>query len=87
MFPGFVLGYKDENGFVHLYFHKGIDDNGKDIYKDIDFSKIPFSYSSIMNEDGSIDYMFENKKIRQISCKLIPYNQSLFNIKIKNLNL
>ncbi|MBO5948626.1 hypothetical protein J6Q66_07310 [bacterium] len=87
MFPGFILVYKDENEFIHLYFFKGIDDNGKDIYKNIDLSKIPCKYSEIKNIDGSFDYKFENKKISQISCKLVPYDQINHRIEIKTLKV
>ena len=35
MFPGFVNMYKDNDGFIHLYFFNGIDDDNENIYCDI----------------------------------------------------
>ena len=68
MIPGFVNIYKDDEEFVHLYFFNGIDDNDKPIYKDIDLSNIPFTYSCIT----PFDYKFDNKSIIRINCELVP---------------
>jgi hypothetical protein len=72
MFPGFVYIYKDKSKFVHLFFFKGIDDEYKPIYRDLDLSKIPFSYSEKVLNEYTSDYVFINKSIIKITCKLVP---------------
>lgn len=72
MFPGFVYLYKDEDSYLHLFFFKGIDDNLKPIYRDLDLSKIPFKFSINNLDEDTIDYKFENKSIVKITCNLVP---------------
>ena len=71
MIPGFVTIYKDNNGYVHLYFYQGIDDDETPIYRDIDMSNINADYDISINEDKSKDFKFFNKHIVKIHCKLI----------------
>ena len=87
MFPGFVNIYRDENEFIHLFFFSGIDDSGNDIYRNIDLSRIEFEYTRDDRSDGSIDYKFRNKSISQITYKLVPHDQTLFNIEQKTIKL
>ena len=84
MFPGFVNIYNDEENFVHLYFFNGIDDNDKPIYRDIDLSGVPFSYTSA-NIGGGTDYKFDNQSIVKIRCQLV--NNSTGEVTKKILSL
>lgn len=76
MFPGYIYMYKDIDKYVHLFFFKGIDNNMKQIYKDIDLSNIPFNYSMNQINDYTYDYKFENKNIIKISCNLVDLNNN-----------
>lgn len=87
MFPGFVNIYRDENEFIHLFFFSGIDDFGNDIYRNIDLSRIEFEYTRDDRSDGSIDYVFQKKGITQITYKLVPYDNTKFNIEQKTIKL
>jgi hypothetical protein len=71
MFPGFVSIYRDDEGFVHLYFFPGIDKYNKQIYRSLDLSNIEFDYKYTKHTDNAIDYKFTDKKIIKIRCKLI----------------
>lgn len=73
MFPGFVSTYRDNNNFVHLFFYPG-NDNGKEIYKDIDLSNCQFKYKEFKYLDKSVDYVFYNNNITKLLCKLIDAN-------------
>lgn len=71
MFNGFVTTYKDTNGFIHLYFFPGIDDDGSIIYRKIDLSNAKIAFDEKILEDGSSDFRFINKTITSISCNLV----------------
>lgn len=81
MIPGFAIAYKDIDKNVHVYFYPGYEDNGDKIYGDIEWNTL-LSYTEHKKDDGAIDYVFENKNIKNISLKLI--NKS--NKSIKKLN-
>lgn len=85
MFPGFVYMYRDKEDFIHLYFFNGIDDNDKPIYKDIDFSDIPFKYTCDKQSDFIKDYKFRNKTIIQINCKLAYIEGDKIETKVLSL--
>lgn len=85
MFPGFVSGYKDKEKFIHLYFFPGITDNGDIIYKKLNLDDCQFKYKEIVNNDGSFEYVFENKSIIKISCSLIRKDNNKLDMKIINL--
>lgn len=70
MISGFAIAYRDNNGYPVLYFYPGYDDNLNKIYADIDLSSLHQEYDWKRNDDGSIKCVFENKKIKNISCKL-----------------
>ena len=70
MIPGFCTAYIDKDNYRHLYFFHGIDDDDKPIYNDIDLKDYEFGYDIQKNEDGSIDYTFEDRHIIKIICKL-----------------
>lgn len=80
MFPGYVTMFKDNNGFIHLYFYPGLDENENFYYKDLDLSNCQLIYNEIANNDGSKEYVFENKNIIRIVCKLID-NKGELHIK------
>ena len=69
--PGFVTSYRDNDGFVHLYFFPGINNLNNRIYKDIDVNNINMKYTMQKNIDNSIDYKFFDKNIIKLHCKLI----------------
>jgi len=71
MFPGFVNTYKDNNGYIHIYFFHGIDYDGENIYNDIELSDLSMDYIKTENSDGSIDIKLNNKKIIKIHTKLV----------------
>lgn len=70
MFPEFVSLYKDENDNVHLYVFPGIDDNGKQIYKNIDLNRVGAEYKFTKNKDKSIDFIIMGN-IKTIKCTMI----------------
>lgn len=70
MFPGFATIYKDNLNNVHLYVYTGIDDDGKQIYRNIDLNNIKTEYTFIQNKDKSYDFTFKSK-INKIICSMI----------------
>lgn len=84
MFPGFVHIYKDNENFVHLYFFSGLMDDGNYMYKQIDLSNIPFTYT-YLSKDLVTDYKFDNKSIVKIKCQLVENKTN--NIEKKILTL
>ena len=78
MFPGYATCYKDKNNKVHLYFFPGIDDKGKHIYKDLDLST-EIEHTVNKYSDSAKEYIFENKNIAKIVCKLLG-NDGKYNI-------
>lgn len=71
MFPGFVTAYKDNKGYVHLYFFPGLDDLGRPIYRDIDLKNLKVKYERKKNSDNSVDFKFFNNNIIRLNCKLL----------------
>ncbi|MBQ3415339.1 MAG: hypothetical protein IJH39_08365 [Clostridia bacterium] len=80
MFPGYVTIFKDKGEFVHLYFYPGLDNFNNFYYRDLDLTNCQVSYNEIDNEDGSKEYVFDNKNIIRIVCKLID-NKGKLHIK------
>ena len=70
MFPGFATIYKDNLNNVHLYVYPGIDDDGKQIYRNIDLNNIKTEYTFIQNKDKSYDFTFKTQ-INKIICSMI----------------
>lgn len=85
MLPGFVNIFKDTDGFVHLYFFNGIDENEEQIYKDIDLSTIPFKYICLESSEFHKEYKFSNKTIIKIKCKLVNKIDNSVEVKILDL--
>jgi hypothetical protein len=77
MFPGFVYIYKDKSKFVHLFFFKGIDDEYKPIYRDLDLSKLSINYTKTKINDYTFDYKFDNKTIKKIVCNLVKLDNKI----------
>lgn len=74
MFPGFVTVFKDKNNNIHLYFFPGIDDDGKTFYRNLDLSKCSCTYTEHETSDIGNEFIFDNKRILKITCKLIDKN-------------
>ena len=70
MFPEFASVYRDKNQKVHLYVFPGIDDDGKQLYKNIDLNNIKLDYKYIKNSDKSYDFVFE-KNLKSLSCSMV----------------
>lgn len=79
MLPGYITLYKDDDGFIHLYFFQGLTDDNRTYYNKLDLPNGKYKYKVINNEDNSYEYIFENKNIKRISCNLISYNNNSFN--------
>lgn len=71
MFPGYVTMFRDDEGLIHLYFYPGLDESNNLYYRDLDLSNCQVKYNEIINEDASKEYVFENKNIIKIVCRLI----------------
>lgn len=85
MFPGFVNIYKDDEEYIHLYFFAGIDDNGDQIYKNIDLTSLPFKYTCTNESELIKDYKFQNKTIIKIKCSLINISTGETEIKLLSI--
>ena len=83
--PGYITAYKNENGNICLYMYPGLLDN-KFIYQYIDEEKLP-SFKKIINNDGSILYIFDHKNIKHISACLISNFKSKINDKNVSITL
>lgn len=70
MFPEFVSLYKDENNNVHLYVFPGIDNNSKQIYKNIDLNRVGAEYKFTKNKDKSMDFIILGN-VKTIKCTMI----------------
>lgn len=79
MLPGFITLFKDNEGFVHLYFFQGLTDENRQYYNKLDLPNDKYKYKLIKNKDNSVEYIFENKKIKSITCNLVTYDNKVFN--------
>lgn len=70
MFPAFATTYVDENGKFHLYVSLGIDDEGKQIYRNLDLSNLGIEYTYVKNNDKTYDFTLSEKP-KKIQCKMI----------------
>lgn len=71
MFPEFATVYRDDENKIHLYVFPGIDDNGKQIYRNMDLKNINAEYKYIKNDDKSYDFIFSDVNIKHIECSMI----------------
>lgn len=85
MFPGFVNTYKDKQNEVHLFFFPGIDEDGTNVYNNIDMSSFSSAYNMTTNPDNSVDIQFHNKNIIKIHVKLIKNSDSSVEHKVLNV--
>ena len=85
MVPGFVNTYKDKGGSAHLFFFPGIDENGNNIYNNIDMSTFKSTYDMETNSDNSIDIKFHNKNIIKIHVKLIKNSDASVEHRVLNV--
>lgn len=85
IFPGFVTIYKDTNKFIHLYFFPGITEMGLPFFNILDLSNCAVTYKEIHHSDNSIEYIFDNKHIIKIACKLVASNNKTYT-KILTVN-
>lgn len=70
MFPEFAAVYRDQNNKVHLYVFPGIDDDGNQLYRNIDLNSINVDYKFTKNKDKSFDYVFE-KDLKRLTCTIV----------------
>lgn len=76
MLPGFITLFKDNDGFVHLFFYKGLTNNNTFYYNDLDLSSLEkngYTYKTINYKDNSKEYIFDNKNIKSMTCNLLTY--------------
>ena len=84
LFPGYVTVFRDEKKYIHLYFFPGIDMYNQYYYNMLDLSDCKVKYKQIQHSDNAMEFIFLNRKIFKISCKLISkYND----IEYKTLNV
>lgn len=74
MLPGFITLFKDDDNYIHLYFYKGLIDNGSFYYNDLDLSKCKYTYRMVENHDSSIEYIFDNQNIKSMKCRMITFD-------------
>ena len=79
MLPGYITLYKDDDGFIHLYFFQGLTDDNRTYYNKLDLPNDKYKYKVIVNNDNSSEYIFENKRIKSMSCNLVSYNNKILN--------
>jgi len=83
MLPGFITIFKDDDGRVHLYFYKGYTDSGKLYYNDLNLANCKYEYEQILHDDGAYEYVFDNKNIKSMRCKLVSYDRDEKSISLK----
>ena len=84
MFPEFATVYKDSDNLVHLYVFPGIDDDGKQIYRNMDLKQINIKYKYRKNDDKSYDFTFL-EPIKKLTCTMI--NSKTGNFKQFSFNI
>ena len=88
MLPGFITLFRPYDNFVHLYFYKGLTDDNTFYYNDLDLSAIEkngYTYKIITYDSFTKEYIFDNKNITGMTCKLISFNgkEEVKKLKIK----
>lgn len=81
MIPGFITLYR-KNDLICLYFYKGYVDDNNAYYNSLDMSKCIYNYKIVNYEDGAKEYIFDNKKIKSITCNLVKYNNEINIVKL-----
>ena len=70
MFKEFASVFKDQDGKLHLYVFPGLDEDGKQIYRNIDLSSIAADYTYVKNKDRSYEFIF-TKNVKTIACNMV----------------
>lgn len=70
MFPEFATVYRDKQNQVHLYVFPGIDDEGRQIYRNMDLNNINLEYKYTKNDDKSFDFIILSP-IKKLTCTMI----------------
>ena len=86
LIPGYITLFKDDDGFVHLYFYRGLLNNHRYYYNILNLSELErngYKFSTSSNKDGSYEYIFENKNIQSMRCKLVSYDNKEEKILLK----
>ena len=88
MLPGFITLFRDYDSSIHLYFYKGLTNSNTFYYNDLDLSsiqKLGYTYNIINHDKYSKEYIFDNKNIKGMTCKLITFNskEEIKKLKIK----
>lgn len=86
MLPGYITLFKDDDGFVHLFFYKGLTNENTYYYNDLDLSgieKAGYTYTVNKFNDFTTDYIFDNKNIKSMNCNLISFNNKHFTQTLK----
>jgi len=88
MLPGFITLFRDYDNTIHLYFYKGLTDHSTFYYNDLDLSSIEkngYTYTEINYDQYSKEYIFDNRNIKGMTCKLISFNgkEEIKKLKIK----
>lgn len=79
MIPGFITLYTGNDNLPHLYFFRGITDEGKYYYNNLNLDNCKYDYNKNINKDGSEEYIFKNQNIKRIKCKLVNYKGNIDN--------
>lgn len=77
MFPGFVTVYRDKNNYIHLFFFPGLNKDGSFVYRDLNIDRIRLKYTLIKNNDSSLEFVFKDKNIKKVICKLLKTDNSI----------
>ena len=70
MFPEFATTYKDDKGQLHLYVFPGIDDDGSQLYRNLDLKNINIDYKFTKNTDKSYDFIILSP-LKKLICTMI----------------
>lgn len=87
MLPGFITLFRDNDNLIHLYFYKGLTDSNTFYYNDLDLSGIEkngYTYQTINHDKYTKEYIFDNKNISGMTCKLMAFNGK---VEIKKLKI
>lgn len=69
MLDGFVRVFRDSKYYLHLFFFRGIDENMNFILNELKISDN--IKDKIEYEDGSVEYIYENRNIISITVTLV----------------
>lgn len=77
MFPGFVTVYRDKSNYIHLFFFPGLKEDGSFVYHDLNIDRIKLKYTLVKNKDDSLEFIFRNKNIKKVICRLVKSNNDI----------